>query len=425
MLIILDGNLPFANDLQALDEILDEGFSIFAVMENRRLDDLKYLEERGFKTWVWSEHDLQQLELIESINVSNQQIPFRQFHRTVQNYNVRQIEETICERSGLDVAAEMLQIFSNQCHSENLEHRSIECRFYYCLLNLSRLIRPFGVEDGVSRDKRLEDLLEQIQSDIKDKAIWLEKEAVNTAHEFVDKIKTLIENSNSISNKIIELEKVLQDKTRKNQSAIVLADASEVPITKRYWEEIVSRSKRKGISFVTLSELDIDQDYDHLIVCGWLGAERMRKLFDSCISPSITVLMYPFEQEWFRSAVNRWRSQKEKLNKAQLTQRQKAKILQTQPENLSDMRKVKEKKTPDASLEIGFDITDFELRLNTLGPSPKPPSPGETTTEARFVNFSHDMYAYLRPNHKVSVVTDFIAGHVEESAESLPLTFLN
>lgn len=416
VLIILDCNLPFANDLQAFDEILDEGYPILALMENRRLDDLQHLENRGFETWVWSEQDLQQLELAESIDVSNQQIPFRQFHRTVQNYNVRQIEETICERSGLDVAAEMLQTFSNQCHSENFEHRSIECRFYYCLLNLSRLLRPFGVEDDVSRDKILKNL-EQIQSDVAGKVTWLGQDAVDTAYEFVDKIKTFIENPNSISDKIIELEKVLQNKTRKNQSSIVLADASEVPITERYWEDIVPKSKLKGISFVTPSELEFEQDYDHLIVCGWLGAERMRKLFDSCISPSITVLMYPFEQEWFRSAVSRWRSQKEKLKKAELTEHQKAKILQTQPENFSITQKPEEE--PSVPPETDFDIADFELRLHTYRRDlyARPSVSGEATTKARFVDFSHDMYAYLRPNHKVPVVTDFIAGHADESAE--------
>ena len=418
VLIILDGNLSFANDLQALDEILYEGYPVFALMENRRLDDLQYLEGREFKTWVWSEQDLQQFELTESIEVSNQQPPFHHFHRTVQNYSTRQIEETICERSGLDIAAEQLQTFSNQCHSENLEHRSIERRFYYCLLNLSRLLRPFGVEDDVSRDEILKDLLEQIQSDVKKKAIWLEKEAVDTAHEFVDKIRTLIENPNSISDKITELEKILQNKTRKNQSAIILADASEVPITEKYWQDNVSRSKLKGISFAIPSELEFERDYDHLIVCGWLGTERMRKLFDSCIAPSITVLMYSFEQEWFRSAVSRWRREKEKLRKAELTQHQKAKILQTQPENFSDIRKFKEEKPPDASPETDFDIADFELRLRTYRRDlyARSSASGETTTKARFVDFSQDMYAYLRPNHKVSVVTDFIHGHADESA---------
>ena len=416
--IILDGNLPFANDLQVLDEILDEGYPLLALMENRHLDDLKHLKGRGFKTWVWSEQDLQQFELAESIDVSNQQTPFRYFHRTIQNYNARQIEETVCERSGLDVAAEQLQIFSNQCHSDNLEHRSIERRFYHFLLNFSRLLRPFGIEDGVVRDKGLEDLLEQIQSDVKDKAIWLEKDAVSTAHKFVDKIKTLIENPNSISGKIIELEKILQNKTRKNQSSIVLADTSEVPITERYWQDIVPRNKQKGIHFVTPSELEFEQDYDHLIVCGWLGTERMRKLFDSCIAPSITVLMYPFEQEWFYSAVSKWHREKENLKKAELTQHQKAKILQTQPENLSVTHKSKEGGPHVTLPKTDFDIADFELRLHTYRRDlyARPSSPGETTTEARFVDFSHGMYAYLRPNHKMPVVTDFIVGHADESA---------
>ncbi len=415
VLIILDGNLPFANDLQAFDEILDEEYPILALMENRRLDDLQHLEDRGFETWVWSEQDLQQLELTESIDVSNQQIPFRHFHRTIQNYNARQIEETICNYSGLDSAAEKLQTFSKQCHSDDPELRIIERRFYYCLLNLSRLLRPFGVEDDVSRDKILKDF-EQIQSDVAGKVTWLGQDAVDTAHEFIEKIKTLIETPNSILDKIIELEKVLQNKTQKNRSAIVLADASEVSITERYWQDIVPRSKQRGIHFVTPSDLDFEQDYDHLIVCGWLGTERMRKLFDSCIAPSITVVMYPFEQAWFRSVVSRWCREKEKLKKAELTEHQKAKILQTQPENLSVTQKSKDQKPPDAPSEADFDIADFEIRLHPPRPGPRPPSPGENTTEARFVDFSHDMYAYLRPNHKVPVVTNFIAGHAGESA---------
>ena len=108
--------------------------------------------------------------------------------------------------------------------------------------------------------------------------------------------------------------------------------------------------------------------------------------------------------------------EKEKLKKAELTEHQKAKILQTQPENLSVTQKSKEQKPPDAPPETDFDIADFELRLHPPGPGPRPPSPGENTTEARFVDFSHDMYAYLRPNHKVPVVTNFIAGHADESA---------
>lgn len=419
MLIIIDGNIPVGNDLQALDEITDEGHPVLALMEYRHLDDLKHLEDREFLTWVWSEQDLQQLELVEGTDLSNQQIPFRKFHRTVQNFNVLQIEETICERSGLDVAAEILEAFSNRCHSENFEHRSIECGFYYCLLNLSRLLRPLGFDDGVGREKGLKDLLDQMESEVENKAMWLEKEAIEIANEFVDKIKIFIEKSNSVSSKITELEKMLQKRTRKNQRAIVLADASEVPITKRYWEDIVPRGRRKGIGIVTPSELDFDNDYDNLIVCGWLGAARMRKLFDSCIAPSITVLMYPFEQKWFHSAASRWRKQKEKLKKTELTQRQKAKILQTKPEKLSTTQKPKEGPPPLVSPETDFDIADFELRLHTYRRDfyARPTTSGETTIKARFLDFSRDMYAYLRTNHKVPVVTDFIAGHADESAE--------
>ena len=412
-LIILDSRLPFADDLPILDEILDEDYPILVLMENRHLDDLNHLENLGFKTWVWTEKDLRQFELAEGVDVSNQQIPFRHFHRTVQNYNGLQIEETICDRSELDIAAEMLQTFSSQGQSDSLEHRGIERRLYYCLLNLSRLLRPFDVDDGVVRDKAFVDL-EQLRLEVKNKAIWLEKGPVETANEFIDIIKTFMENPNSVSDKITELEELLRKKTKKNQIAIVLADASEVSITRGFWKNIVSRSKQKGIHFVTPSELDFMQEYDHLIVCGWLGTERMRRLFGSCIAPTITVLMYPFEREWFRSAVSRWRSQKEKLKDTELTQCQKAKILQTQPENLPVTQEPKEGRPP----ETDFDIAEFELRLSAFRRKhyPRPSSPGETATEARFLSFSREMYAFLRPNHKLPVVTDFIVEHADESA---------
>ena len=380
-------------------------------MENRHLDDIKHLEDRAFKSWAWSGTDLQQLEPIESIDISNRQIPFRHFHRTVQNYSTRQIKETVCDRSDIDSAAEKLHTFSKQCHSDNPELRIIEQRFYHCLLNLSRLLRPLGVEDGVDRDKRLKDLLEKIQSDVKDKAIWLGRDAGATAHEFVENVKPLIENPNRISDKITKLENVLQNTTQENQSAIVLADASEVPITESHWQNILPNvSNRNDIRFVTPYELDSEKDCDHLIVCGWLGSGRMRKLFDSCIAPSITVLMYPFEQEWFRSAESRWYRQK----RAELTTRQKAKILQIQPENLPLARDPKEEILSVADSKDDFDIADFELRLHIY--RPLPPTLGEATTEARSVAFSYDMYAYMSPNHRVPVVTDLIAGHADESA---------
>ena len=163
------------------------------------------------------------------------------------------------------------------------------------------------------------------------------------------------------------------------------------------------------------SELDFEKDCDHLIVCGWLSAERMRELFDSCIAPSMTVLMYPFEREWLCSVVRGWRRKK----KAELTVQQKAKILQTQPENLSITQEPEEEKLPVATPETGFDIAEFELRLRTYRRNlyANPPASGETTAEAHFVAFSHDRLAYLRPNHKMPVVTDFITGHADESAE--------
>ncbi|MDE0682732.1 MAG: DrmE family protein [Candidatus Poribacteria bacterium] len=413
VLIILDSSLPFANDLQILDEVLDEGYSVFAIMENRSLNDLKHLEDRNFRSWEWSGSELEQFESIESIDSSNLQIPFRHFHRIVQNYSARQIEEVICNCPDLDSAADKLQTFSKQCYSDDPELRIIEGKFYHCLLNLSRLLRPLGLVAGIDKDKSLKELLEQIQPYVQSKEIWLGRDAVALAHEFIKEIKTLIENQNCILDKITILEEILQNNTQGNQSAIVLTDASEVPITESYWQAILPNSLNQDeICFVSPSGFNLDKGFDHLVVCGWLGADRMLELFDSCIAPSITVLLYPFEQKWFRSVVRRWHKQK----KPELTVQQKAKILQTQTEALLFTQGSKERKLLTADSESDFDVADFELRLHTYRYA-QPSISGEMRKKARFIAFSQDMFAYLLPNHKVPVVTDFIAGYADESAE--------
>ena len=412
VLIVLDSSLPFANDLQALDEILDEGYAVFAVMENRHLDDHKYLEERLFKTWAWSGNDLKQFELAEGDDRSNCQMPFRDFHRSVQNFSALQIEERLCHLPGIDDAVENLQTFKRVRSSDDPELGIIEGKLYWCLLNLARLIRPFGIEEGANRDQELRELLKQTQRAIEDNSIRLGEEAVTVAQDFVKKIKSIMENHNSIPNKINHLEEVLQDTASKNKNYVVLGEASEVPVTENYWKTILSN--RYNIRFVTSSELDLRRDCDRLIVCGWLGANRMRDLFGSCIAPSITILVYPFEKEWLRSALSRRR--KQKID--ELTTHERAKILRTESENIPAAQESEKDQLSIADQRFDFDIVEFELRLLTYRRflHAKPPTSGEASIEARFVAFSHGTYAYLRPNHKVPVVTDLITGHADISA---------
>lgn len=417
--IIIDGDIPFINDLQALDEILSEGYHVVALMEDLHLDGLSHLEDRGFKTWVWSENDLRQLELANATDTFDQKLPFYDYHRTIQNFHTRQFEKVDCDCAELEKAAKILQTYSKLCHSSDPEIRIIELRFYYCLLKLSRLLRPLNVgDDQLSRNNILKDL-ELVRSDIKNNITRLERDAVDTAHEFVDEIMALMDNSQVHQAKVTELEKTLLTAIQNTQKiAIVLADASEVSITERYWKESFLRDVPEGVHFVTPSELQSEQYYDLLIVCGWLGTDQMRKLHDSCIAPSISVLTYSYEQKWFSSAVSRWRRHKENVEKAELSRQKKADYLQTKPESLLFVSTKPPAEQPlDASPETDFDITDFELRLHTYRRDlfTRPTAPGETETEARYVGFAQGRYAYLRPNHKVPVVTGFIAGHADES----------
>ena len=74
--IILDGNLPFANDLQVLDEILDEGYPLLALMENRHLDDLKHLEGRDLRLGSGQSRTCNSLNLPKALTYPISRPPF-------------------------------------------------------------------------------------------------------------------------------------------------------------------------------------------------------------------------------------------------------------------------------------------------------------------------------------------------------------
>ena len=416
--VIIDGDIPFFNDLQALDEILSEGYHVVAMMENRHLDDLRFLEDRGFTTWIWSNHDLRQIELIDPTDETRQQLPFSDFRRKIRNFHTRQIESINCECSELDSAADRLKTYSRQCNSTDPVIRAIEFRFYNVLLKLSRLLRPLVVFDDTSQINIMKEL-ELVLSDIRDNVTRIEKDAVDTAHEFVNLVKAVTENPSSLSGKATELEKLLQNKTRRSQkTAIILADVSEIPLVSKYWKERSLGGELRSIQFLTPATLQSEQDFEYFIVCGWLGSEHMRKIYYSCIAPSISVLTYRFEQTWFQSAINKWHRQQQN-EETKLSQQQRAKLLQTKPENLIPVSPKPEVQHPAGeSSETDFDITDFELRLHTYrrdlyrGQS----DPGDTRTDVRYISFTGNCYSYLRPNYKVPVVTDFIAGYADESS---------
>lgn len=422
VIIVLDGTLPFDNDLPALDEICAQGFSVLALMEHGFMRDFSHLRDRGFKTWIWSASALTQIKPVERTDTSKAGTPFHILHRTLKNYAMRQIQPIRCDLSVLDEAAEILQLTARRLQLSDPDLNDLLRRSYNILLNLSQLLRPIGLDDGFTRDRILADL-ERIKSDVESRSTWLDKVDVVAVCDFLEKIKAVLDEPGNISRKIDQLECVFNGRRRKTPMAIVVADASEVSITDGFWRELVPKRQFSQSHFVALSELSVEQEYDSVIVCGWLGAKRMSQLYDSCISPSISVLCYPFETTWLRSGVSRWRRQIEKLEAAELTVEEKASIFKTDPEIIEEMQGVSRVQNPSVeNRETTFDVTEFELRLRTSRRDlyANRSALGETTIEARFVDFSDERFAYFRPNHKVPVATDFIDGNFDEST-TIPL----
>ena len=397
--IILDGSSSYINSLQVLDDILDERIPVVAVCDLLDTEHLQHLADRGFKIWQWNRKNIVQSGAItETREVS----PFSCLNDSISNYCNQKINAALCHHPQLDTVVEAaIRLGKLISHDEqlNISHG----RLIQLINNYSRLIRI----PEQSWSEHLQQKLRLLRQQFNSHQQWLSDKAVQCIGTIFAGLADLAERPFANGNhKVNRLYDLINETSESAMTGILVARTEETERSQQYWETRLPGEKLRNIRFVTLPDLlSPDRSFvpDQIITCGWLGAEKMFPLLHSYITPCITMLVYPFEEKWFRSAQQAWTRQ----NSFNIRAKDFSDILGLTEKDLETIE-YKAEGPVEAVEKDEFDIFEFELKIRTYRYRSYVSS-GDTREEvsrAKLVVFAGNRFAFLTESHRLPVVTE-------------------
>jgi hypothetical protein len=406
--IIIDGSSNYVNDLQILDEILDRKIPAVVVCDLLDTGSLEYLAQRGFRIWQWNRKNIVQSNSIVETQMSSL---FSSLNSSISYYCDQKIDLIPCECPELDTAVEETIKLGRFLPSDHQQLNILYGKIIQLTNELSRLIRVPEHTWTAGFLQRLQLLEQQFKSEqlwLSDKAIQCLDVIFGILSEFM---KEPLGREKSKAERLYEL---INDTLESDVLCIIVAKTEEMDESLHYWRNSFTEQKLANIHFTTLSDL-LDSDGmftpTHIVVCGWLGGDRMYQLFHSHIAPEFTILSYSFEQKWFTSASRSWT----KRNSYSIHAKNFCEMLGLPEHELKSIEfKAEEPVEPITKEE--FDIIEFELRIRTSRYRGYASSTGiqEETCRAKLLIFTRNRFAFITESHRLPVVTDVMKGEVAE-----------
>jgi hypothetical protein len=400
-IVVIDGGERILSELQEFDDLLDTDVPVLAVLESPGPGELSTLRDRNFVFWTWTRGEMS--DVLPRPAAPGPQAKtniFSRFCQNCSNYGTFRLREYVCSSDHLSTAWASFRELDNQL-KQNAQLAKLTHLFLSTLLAITRLLRPANFRQDYAARESKRERLRVLEAELSEQRVWL-------STELVEKLKGCIRlfgielDSDEPPPKAKILEDILSSLEPEANVLIVVDGAESLEPTRRYWK---MRAPGCKPSFLTLNELDSEALYECVIVCGWLGRPKMRRLVVSWVTSDFRVLVSDFESEWLRSA-RRTCSREQPRDTAEsrtalLGRRIAAPAFETIPEQTATHT---------------LDLSDFELKLHSqrreeLLSSSTSNTKGEDTVPARLIELSDDYYAFLSETHTVPVVTDLIIGN--------------
>ena len=418
-LVVLDGASSFRNRLIDLRQILDCGAPVLACIERGQSEDAAQLKESGFEIWKWLPDDLHPLSDLDPSQVAPL---FGSLLRAHRNYARHKLRERVCHCEHIDAASQTLMELLDDLDPQSSETKTLEGALYGSLLLIARQLNRLPQSNEEARAQ-----IAQARGEISRHLMWLD-ETTQTRAEYVLKhlAAAIGVEGGGKSDGLLEL---LAASTAQN-IVVVVAGAQHVKAARESWKTVRKASgteedlRQKTVSFCCLATAEshlAETRAEHLILCGWLGAHRMRRLLDGCLAADISILLYPFERGWLRGALRRWRGSEENLN---ATRRLALMGISHADLKLSDnarepLSELMDAMPPNEQRASEFDAGQYEERLRVhRRASLAAGAPGEATEPARLFEFSSDHFAFLTESCRHPVVNELIAQARDPDASS-------
>lgn len=406
--IIIDGSTNYVNNLQLLDEILDRNFPVIVISDTFDAEYLEYLTDRDFLIWQWNK---QNIINSDSLTETTKSSLFAPINNSLCNYCNQQIDQIQCDypelSDAVDEAFGLRSFISRDQEDINIPYSKL----IQFINDISRLVR---IPDQSWQESCLQRLT-LLQQQFRKQQIWLSDEA-NQGLERIFNILIKIANQPFAGerHKVDQLDGIIRDTEESELLNIVVSRAEEVEYASSYWKSRFPEKDFKNIQFRTISDLlDLDGSSvpTRVIICGWLGSEKMYSLLHSYIVPKYTLLAYPFEKKWFTSASRSWI----RRNNFNIHAKDFSEIFGLSEKDLKSIE-YEVIEPPEPAKKDDLDILDFELKIKAYRYYGYTSSTGyqDETCRAKLVVFNQNVFAFITESHRLPVVTDIVKGGVSE-----------
>lgn len=392
-LIIVDGG-SYIKDSASFETLLNKNIPIIFVLSGKDQDDIRDLKRKDFAFWAWNSEDLKSLNQDSS---EVEESPFYGLQKKIASFASFGVETVECQNPGFERAFDLLNRVRREVTDEDYHATQILDRMFMFFLRVSRLV---SITDAITEKSESE--LSLIENDLQTFRFSVHNFSESFA-EIVESFKqgiALLSDENSKPARLrSEIGKMLAAGYKK---ICVVLSKSDFQIEKEY---LAARFPGGKVVFERNASFKMRDEYDCVILCGYLKRNQMLRIFDEALSAKLTVLNYTHEKEWTSSVKKQFFGA---FDKQDFRNRSVfGKKLSAAAEATTQQNSVEDAPATPALEE--FEIKLNEFRRQRILKSINEDSGGKKES-ARCVAFSQGSFAFLTESYSVPVINELLGG---------------
>ncbi|RAL26171.1 DrmE family protein [Thermoflavimicrobium daqui] len=344
---------------EIVDQLKDEGFTIIDMMNKVQDSDLLFC------------------------SYSN---PFYEIDNYLYNYlNLELIDHPISEPMIIKLP-NMLEEIRKDIGLKETRVKDLYYKLFIKMVYLTKIIR---IPDATFVKNQIAEI-EKYKDEVDKLKMWIGKREQELILRVISKLKKLVKViCNSVKNGKVKAINTLVKKNPSKNYLLIVGSEKEKVETQNYWIK-----KTCNLYVSTLSELNrlkIDQrKFAKIIISGWFGKEKVKKIKRTYFGSNYTVLLYSFELDWFNKYIG-----KEKV----LTQQKYDLELPNAEDRIDQVKK---------------EISDLQIKRYCENKS------NRDLVKAKMVRFHNNKCAFFHEGHKLYQVNNLVYRKESQLLNDIP-----
>ncbi len=395
--IIVDGT-SCLRDLSTFELLLNTNIPFLFVLSGKDHDGIQYLKKKNFAFWAWNSGDL---ALLHGEHSETEESPFFHLQKQIASFATFDVEVIDCSNPALEKSFGLLKQAERELTDDDFQASEILSRTFGLFIGISR-----SVSDLPLTSDRYETALCLIESDLATHRHFLSPEFLSRLTETVgllrDAISLLAEENAKPSRLRAAISQALSDGYEK---ICVVLNKTDFEAEK---EALARAFPGDKVVFERSSGFRMSDDFEWVILCGYLNRKYMLRVFNDALSTNLTVLNYAFEKQWITSVKNQFFGafDNHAFRNHSVFGKRASEPPASPPEH----------PTTTATLEQ-FELKLHEFKRQRILKGLTEDAGGQKV-RARCVTFTQGSFAFLTESHSVPVINELLGG--KSKVDKLP-----